>query len=151
MINLNNVTYANSADTDYDPMEDFYLHQIFPESVVEFFMDSRYGFNESFLTFLSDESGLSGKTVWSIANNIRDKRYLESMKDLVEKIIDRLDVSDRAEILAETFSEKVDRLIIRSRHNDQVKKIADATYAFVEQIFDDNGMNRPDFFGGFVS
>ena len=43
------------------------------------------------------------------------------------------------EILNETFYDKIEKLVIRSRHNEQVKKIADASYALVEKIFEDNG------------
>ncbi|HPL67577.1 MAG TPA: hypothetical protein PLG94_13675 [Smithellaceae bacterium] len=139
MLDLNINSDVTPVETDYDPMEDFYFHQIFPESVVEFFMASKFSFPEQLLTLLSNESGLSGKVIWSIANNIRNQDYADLMKELITMIVDRLDLSDRMDILGDTFSEKIDKLIIHSKHNDQVKKIADASYALVEKIFEDNG------------
>ena len=136
---MSNLNDNNSVDTDYDPVEDFYLHNIFPGSAVEDFMDSTFSFPNNFLTLLSNESGLSGKALWSIVNNIRNPEYSETIKDLITLIVDRLDVSDRMEILNETFYDKIEKLVIRSRHNEQVKKIADASYALVEKIFEDNG------------
>lgn len=139
MLNLDAVTDATSVDNEYDPMEAFYLRYVLPASSVEFFMESSFRFTEDFLTILSNESGLSCKIVWSIANNIRKPEYSESLKELIELNIDRLDLSNRKEILDDTFCEKVEQLIVRSKHNESVRKIADASYALVEQIFDDNG------------
>jgi len=139
MLNLDAVTDATSVDNEYDPMEDFYLRYVLPASAVEFFMGSSFRVTENFLTILANESGLSCKVVWSIANNIRKPEYSESLKALIELIIDRVDINGRDNILDGSFSEKVECLIIRSKHNEQVRKIADVTYTLVEQIFADNG------------
>jgi hypothetical protein len=144
MLSLNSTT-DTTTDVDYNTMEAFYLHHVLPALAVEFFMDSNFQFNERFLTFLSNHSGLSGKMIWSVLNNIRKPVYSESLKTLNEMILDQVDIADRDDILDDEFAEKIENMIIRSKHNGQVRKIADAAWALVERIFSDNGSDLPSY------
>ncbi|MFZ4438584.1 MAG: hypothetical protein ACOYOS_09175 [Syntrophales bacterium] len=140
MVSLNGVPDVTTTDgTDRDPMEEFHLHHVLPVLTVEFLMDSDFEFNERFLTFLSNQSGLSGKMIWSVLNNIRKPVYADSLVVLSKMIIQRVGITGREDILDESFTEKVEDMIIRSKHNEQVRQITDAAWTLVERIFADNG------------